>query len=261
MRRRKPPNFAPALVFSPDSQARCCLLRRSAGAQPPAGLCQAGSDLCLPRARAGGRETAHALLPGSRTRVGKGKAERAAAPQRAMRRLQQWAFGSADGESGADESMGAALAASARVAPDPVVAEARATAQLVPAVGVVAEQWDDQPVAARTPAQPHPPLQPGVSFTSSQPRAAQFLAVHARLLGAERVRRGAGCLGRLTASAEDAPLPPRGSLAQARRASAVRVRTIHRRSSALCYARARAPRWSAREATNRALSPRRARCA
>ena len=111
------------------------------------------------------------------------------------------------------------------------------------------------------PAQPHPPLQPGVSFTSSQPRAAQFLAVHARLLGAERVRRGAACLGRLTASAEDAPLPPRGSLAQARRASAVRDRTIHRRSSALCYARARAPRWSAREATNRALSPRRARCA
>jgi hypothetical protein len=112
------------------------------------------------------------------------------------------------------------------------------------------------------PAQPHPPLQPGVSFTSSQPRVAQFLAVHARLLGAERVRRGAGCLGRLTASAEDAPLPaPRSSVAQARRASAVRDRTVHHRSSALCYARARAPRWSAREATNRALSPRRARCA
>jgi hypothetical protein len=75
-----------------------------------------------------------------------------------MLRLRRWAFGSADGESGADESMGAALAASARVAPDPVVAEARATDQLVPAVGVVAEQGDDQPVAARTRNSPLKPL-------------------------------------------------------------------------------------------------------
>jgi hypothetical protein len=34
VRRRQPPNFARALIFSPYSQARCCLLRRSAGAQP-----------------------------------------------------------------------------------------------------------------------------------------------------------------------------------------------------------------------------------
>ena len=33
-RRRQPPNFVRALVFGSDSQALCCLLRRSAGAQP-----------------------------------------------------------------------------------------------------------------------------------------------------------------------------------------------------------------------------------
>ena len=72
--------------------------------------------------------------------------------------LRRWAFGSAAGESGADESTGAALAAGALAAPGPDVAEARATARLVPAGGVVAEQWDDQPVAARTRNSPLKPL-------------------------------------------------------------------------------------------------------
>jgi hypothetical protein len=80
--------------------------------------------------------------------------------------LRRWAFGSAAGESGADESTGAALAAGALAAPGPDVAEARATARLVPAGGAVAEQrddqqqWDDQPVAARTRNSPLKPLVP-----------------------------------------------------------------------------------------------------
>ena len=77
-----------------------------------------------------------------------------------MWKLRRWAFGSAAGESGADESTGAALAAGALAAPGPDVAEARATARLVPAGGVVAEQWDDQPVAARTRNSPLKPLVP-----------------------------------------------------------------------------------------------------